>query len=130
MKKASNDFEAWFAKAEADLRTTELILQSDNSLIEIGCYHAQQCAEKYLKGYLVFHQLPFKFVHELAYLTRLCMNHDSAFRELLDAASTLQDYATSVRYPSEGLEPLSITDAQESLECAQLIRKFVLEKVS
>lgn len=108
MKKPSSDAGAWFAKAEADLQTTELILQRDERLVEIACYHAQQCAEKYLKGYLVFHQIPFKFVHELAYLTRLCMNHDDEFRDLLDAASTLQDYATSVRYPSEDLEPLSL----------------------
>jgi HEPN domain-containing protein len=130
MKKPSNDANAWFAKAEADLQTTELILERDERLVEIACYHAQQCAEKYLKGYLVFHQIPFKFVHELAYLTRLCMNHDEDFRELLDAASILQDYATSVRYPSEGLEPLGVADAQESLECAQLIREFVLQKAT
>lgn len=53
MTAKSNLHEAWFAKAEADLQAAELLLNAANPLLDIVCYHAQQCAEKYLKGYLV-----------------------------------------------------------------------------
>lgn len=46
----SNLPEAWFAKAEADLQAAQMVLAATPPLIEIACYHAQQCAEKYLKG--------------------------------------------------------------------------------
>ncbi|WP_071527339.1 HEPN domain-containing protein [Nodosilinea nodulosa] len=53
MNAKSNLPEAWFAKAEAGLQAAELLLNTTTPLLDIVCYHAQQCAEKYLKGYLV-----------------------------------------------------------------------------
>lgn len=120
---------AWFRKADSDLRTAEYAA-TDDDLLEIACYHAQQCAEKYLKGYLVSKQVPFKFVHELAYLVRLCMNADQEFSRLLDPAAELQDYATDVRYPAEEMAWVSREEAQEALQRATRIRDFVLSKLS
>jgi HEPN domain-containing protein len=89
MTAKSNLPEVWFAKAEADLQAAELLLNTTNPLLDIVCYHAQQCAEKYLKGYLVARSVPFKFVHELAYLTRLCIEQEPEFSAMIDVASEL-----------------------------------------
>jgi HEPN domain-containing protein len=89
MTAKSNLPEVWFAKAEADLQAAELLLNTTNPLLDIVCYHAQQCAEKYLKGYLVARSVPFKFVHELAYLTRLCIEQELEFSAMIDVASEL-----------------------------------------
>ena len=35
-------------------------------------YHAQQCAEKYLKGYLVFHGVDFPYTYSISRLLELC----------------------------------------------------------
>ncbi|MEO1068074.1 MAG: HEPN domain-containing protein [Cyanobacteria bacterium J06638_6] len=59
MTAKSNLPEAWLAKAEADLQAAELLLNAANPLLDIVCYHAQQCAEKYLKGYLVARSVQF-----------------------------------------------------------------------
>lgn len=128
MRKASSNPLAWFAKADADIHAAELVV-GDEALSEIVCFHAQQCAEKYLKGYLVSQQIPFKFVHELVYLVGLCVGVDVEFKSLLDSAAELQDYATNVRYPSEEFDPLTLEEAQEALERAKLIQQFVLEKM-
>ena len=45
----------------------------------MACYHAQQCAEKYLKGYLVAHNVLFRLVHDLDYLIQLCAPLNPAF---------------------------------------------------
>ena len=55
----------WFEKADQDLEDLELArraLGPEEPLPGMACYHAQQCAEKYLKGYLIAHSVPFRFV--------------------------------------------------------------------
>ena len=102
---------------------------ADDPLTDIACYHAQQCAEKCLKGYLVSKGIAFKFVHELAYLVRLCTEADAEFSSILAAASELQDYATDVRYPMEDVMPPSSEEAREANERAELIRNFVRRRL-
>ena len=41
---------AWFAKADDDLETARRVLGPERPLPAIACFHAQQCAEKYVKG--------------------------------------------------------------------------------
>ena len=67
----------------------------------MACFHAQQCAEKYLKGYLVAHGVTFRFGHDLGYLIGLCAGIDPAFADLRPAAVTLSPYVGTARYPSE-----------------------------
>lgn len=129
MTAKSNLSEAWFSKAEDDLKAAELLLKAANPLLDIACYHAQQCAEKYLKGYLVARSIPFKFVHELVYLTQLCMAQDPTFSAIIDMASELQDYATDVRYPRDDMDEPTIEETQRSVVCAKEIREFILRRM-
>lgn len=128
MTAKSNRPDAWFTKAEADLQAAELLLNAANPLLDIVCYHAQQCAEKYLKGYLVARSIPFKFVHELAYLTRLCVEQEPEFSEIIDIASELQDHATGGRYPDDELDELTLQEAQKAVACAKEIRAFIMQR--
>ncbi len=64
----------WFEKADQDLEMARRALDPKQPLSEMACYHAQQCAEKYLKGYLIAHSVSFRFVHDLIYLTQ-CVWH-------------------------------------------------------
>ena len=49
----------WFEKADQDLELARRALGPGKPLPGMACYHAQQCAEKYLKGYLISHSVPF-----------------------------------------------------------------------
>ena len=45
----------WVRKAENDLRNAEHTLtMKEGCPFDLVCFHAQQCAEKYLKAWLVF----------------------------------------------------------------------------
>ena len=55
----------WFEKADQDLELARRALGPGKPLPAMACFHAQQCAEKYLKGYLIAHSVPFRFVHDL-----------------------------------------------------------------
>ena len=53
--KPEDDFRAWIKKAESDLKTAEHTLTlKENCPFDTVCFHAQQCAEKYLKALLVY----------------------------------------------------------------------------
>ncbi len=104
----------WFEKADQDLEMARRALGPKKLLPEMVCYHAQQCAEKYLKGYLIAQSVPFRFVHDLVYLTQLCTTHEPAFEELMSAAEILGEYGTTVRYPMGGSEDPDVETRRRS----------------
>lgn len=62
------------------------------------CFHAQQCAEKYLKALLAKSQLPIRKTHNLVALWRMLPSEQAAsFRP--DDLATLRRYAVHQRYP-------------------------------
>jgi len=116
---------AWFAKADADLEMARRALEPDRPFPDMACFHAQQCAEKYLKGYLVAHDVLFRFVHDLDYLIQLCTPLNPAFENLTPAAEILNAYITTSRYPAETDPEPDIPEAQEAIRQAQKIADFV-----
>lgn len=121
---------AWFELAEADLQTADLAL-GRTGLEKIAGYHAQQCAEKYLKGFLVSRDIQFKFVHELTYLLDLCLKADEEFESLMPDAAELEDFATEARYPgAEEPQPVTAADAKLAVGRARRIREIVQKKMN
>ncbi len=119
--------DAWFAKADDDIELAGRALAPDRPLPALACYHAQQCAEKYLKGYLVAHGVSFRFVHDLGYLVDLCAGLDPAFADLLPAAITLNPYVGTARYPAEAAQVPDIEAVRKAIRLAQQIADFVLQ---
>ena len=92
----------WFKHAEMDFTTAEHLLTLHPHPLEIICFHCQQAAEKYLKGYLVFKDKvePPK-THELVLLQIECMKSDGRFEEISRACEVLSRYSVQPRYPNE-----------------------------
>ena len=116
---------AWFGKADQDLEMARRALGPEKPLPGMACYHAQQCAEKYLKGYLIAQSISFRFVHDLVYLTQLCAAQELVFEELMSAAEILSEYGTTMRYPMEGSEEPDIEAAREAIELAEQVVALV-----
>jgi HEPN domain-containing protein len=53
-REMSRQVRQWIEKAEHDLRNAEhtLTLRDEDCPFDTVCFHAQQCVEKYLKGWL------------------------------------------------------------------------------
>ena len=47
----------WIMRADDDLRLAELIQKDNDPIYWAIAFHAQQCAEKVLKGVLTFHDI-------------------------------------------------------------------------
>jgi HEPN domain-containing protein len=123
----SDDPKAWFAKAEADMLSATILIKSGAPVTDMVCYHCQQCAEKFLKGYLKSRGIKFKWVHDLEYLIELCATCDEQFNELKPIAEVLTRSAEQSRYPSEDPSPTS-REAHAALRGAERIRNLIMLK--
>lgn len=121
---------AWFEKADQDLEMARRALGPGNPLPGMACYHAHQCAEKYLKGYLVAHSVPFRYVHDLVYLAQLCVVSEPTFEDLMSAAEILGEYGTTVRYPMGRSGDPDLEAAREAVRLAEEVAAFVIRSQS
>lgn len=119
----------WFEKAREDLVMARRAMDPAAPLPAMACFHAQQCAEKMLKGYLMARQVQFRFVHDLVYLLQLCTEQEPAFSELLPAAEILGEYGVRVRYPMEEEAKPDEEAAQEALRLAEEVRAFIEQRM-
>ena len=107
----------WIAYADEDLRLAQYALQ-----MESGCpcrliaYHAQQCAEKYLKAFLIYHREDFPYTHNILTLLELCEKHADWVKDIEDA-ERLTAYAITTRYPGED-EQVTPAEAKKAVETA------------
>src|SRR4030042_4844093 len=61
----------WIRKAESDFKTAAHLSESSPDLAEGTSFHSQQAAEKYLKAFLVWHQIEFQKTHDIETLLKL-----------------------------------------------------------
>ncbi|MBI5205967.1 MAG: HEPN domain-containing protein [Nitrospirae bacterium] len=112
----------WTVFADDDLRIARHAFKLSSSCpYRIIAYHAQQCAEKYLKAFLVYKNVDFPYTHKLSRLLELCLPYGS-WVEKLRAAEELTPYAVTARYP-EQREKVSKKDALRTIEIASLVKK-------
>ncbi|GAG25702.1 unnamed protein product, partial [marine sediment metagenome] len=62
----------WIDKAEVDFGTIEVLLgETSRPFPGAIAFHAQQCAEKYLKAFLTRHKVDFPKTHDLKEILKL-----------------------------------------------------------
>lgn len=112
---------AWVARAEEDYELARSALRRKAPLTYGGCFHAQQCAEKYLKAILVAREAPFGKVHDLLLLSEQCEEAGVLIPVDPRLLHRLSDYAVRVRYPGDDPTP---DEAREALVIAKSVRRF------
>ena len=119
----------WILRAENDFKTGKDELQTDEPATDTICFHMQQCTEKYLKAYLIFHGIEIRKTHDIAELIQLCSEIDSNFEKLYQMrVDDLTKYAVDIRYPDDFYMP-TIEEANKCLEIAESVRNFVKGKL-
>ncbi|HBF89307.1 MAG TPA: DNA-binding protein [Bacteroidales bacterium] len=115
----------WFYLAETDLKSAIFLKGMSPIPVEIICYHCQQSSEKYLKGFLAFHDEKIVKTHDLIVLNNLCKKFNSEFIKIEDFCLRLTDYSTNIRY----LATLDITqnDMELAIIDATKIQEFILK---
>ena len=92
----------WEEKAEGDFATLERESRVRKSPNYDGiCFHAQQCAGKYLKARLCEAGAVFPRTHDLAALLDLALEVEPMWEAFREHLAYLSDFAVSFRYPGE-----------------------------
>lgn len=114
----------WIDKGEGDRQVCEDQLGREAPVYDAVCFHAQQCAEKYLKALLVEHDTHFPKTHDLEALTSLALSQCPRLTEQVDELRFLSAFAVEIRYPGirAGKE-----DAERCWEAAWELRREARE---
>ena len=114
----------WISKAENDLKNAANTLKmGEDCPTDTVCFHAQQCAEKYLKALLVWKGIPFPKTHDLSSLIAFLPKD---LQNLLteEEQELLTEYATVTRYPG-GYEDITLSEARSAVRVARRIRRSI-----
>lgn len=103
----------WVAKAEGDFAMMERECRARKNPNYDGiCFHAQQCAGKYLKARLCEADIPFSEIHDLVALLERVFVAEPAWETFREDLAYLSDFAVTFRCPGEFADKESALDAQ------------------
>ncbi|MHC4324287.1 MAG: HEPN domain-containing protein [Planctomycetota bacterium] len=103
----------WIAKAEGDFAVMEReCLVTENPNYDGICFHAQQCAEKYLKARLCEAGMSFGKIHDLVVLLDQLLEVEPSWENFREDLAYLSDFSVTFRYPGESADAKSAIDAQ------------------
>lgn len=120
MSGRETDPRAWAEKAEHDLLAVRSLAAGASVPWDIVVFHAQQGAEKYLKGFLVLHEKVVPKIHDLERLVQLCGDIAPLLLPLKSDCRRLTQLGFVSRYPDSPGEP-SEDDAREAMRLADQI---------
>ena len=119
---------SWFTKARDDLRAALVDMEAEPPLLEDALFHCQQAVEKAMKGFLTWHDQPFRKTHSLTEVGVICSKLDPSVESILRMAAGLSEYATAYRYPGETAPP-SQKEAASARELAEAVLSQLLARL-
>jgi HEPN domain-containing protein len=126
MSGKASDPQAWIDYALEDLEVARRALATAPPIARAACFHAQQCAEKVLKAFLVCRGQKVPRIHDLDELRLRCTALDSAFADIRTDCNVLNEFGSPSRYPPDGKDlELTVDDAKEAMKIAERVAAFV-----
>ena len=115
----------WIAKAEGDYATASREFRvQDGPNYDAVCFHAQQCAEKYLKALLIEKGVTPPKIHDLVDLSRRLQPVCDAWDWNIQELQLLSRSAVLARYPGESA---GYEEAEAAFEICRRVRKRLRE---
>jgi len=110
--------EEWLKRADEDFEFASSNLQDRNQFFGQICFHFHQAAEKYLKAFIIAHDLEFEKIHDLLKLLKTIQKKEPSLACLREACEFLNPfYVETVRdfkkKPKKPLHFVSITVSQK-----------------
>jgi len=111
----------WVSKAEGDYVCVQREWRArKHPNYDALCFHAQQCAEKYLKACLQEHAQPVNRTHNLITLLEHLLPYNPMLETLREALLQLNIYSVAFRYPGESALK---EDARSARSLCESVRK-------
>ena len=86
------------------------------------CFHAQQCAEKYLKAFLQEADVSFPRTHDLADLLSFTLSNEPTWASMTADLNILSAFAVEYRYPGDSAD---LDEAKEALQICENVRNVI-----
>lgn len=113
----------WIEKAEEDWHVMESASRArKNPAYNATCFHAQQCAEKYLKGRLEEAGIGFHRTHDLIQLLTLTLAVEPGWAILRPELDYLNSFSVIYRYPGHSA---SKVEAKDAVGACRKVRRLV-----
>lgn len=117
----------WIAKADSDYRIAQQAMHDQPSLTDAICFHAQQCAEKYAKAFLVEHGKPVEYTDSsLTSLYSECIVIEPELEAYKADFDRLDRFGIGILYPGRSSSDENVRPAVESMT---RIRVFIRAKL-
>jgi len=123
-----DETKAWLTRAMMDIATGRFELTAVPPFTADAVFHAQQAAEKAMKGYLTWNGRTFRKTHSLVELGEACTAIDPSLELLLRRAAPLTQYAWKYRYPGEPGQP-SVLETEDALGTSQEVLAAILARL-
>lgn len=118
----------WIRKAESDLEAAKHLDEGGELYVYGTTFHVQQAAEKYLKAYLVWHQIEFRKTHDIQELLDLVAGIDHELPEIIAESVDLTPYGVEYRYPGD-YPDTTLEDAAKALDAARQVRDEIRSRL-
>lgn len=119
--------EEWIWLAEGDMATAQRELRARNRPnYNAACFHFHQVAEKYLKGFMRAHAIPFEKIHAFITLWSPLVREFPEFHLIREWLGMLNAYPVAARYP--GLIATR-EQAKEAVQHAKQVRSFIRSRM-
>jgi len=115
--------EEWLVLGLQDLNSAKFLMDMKPIPLEIVGFHCQQAVEKYLKAFLIKHNIEPDKTHDLLFLLNQCKKYDEKFITLTKTCAQLIEYAVKICYPYPG--SLDIAVIQHAVHLADEAISFV-----
>jgi len=116
----------WVEKAEGDLKVARREDQTTDPVYDAVCFHAQQCAEKYLKALLEERNIAYPRIHDLIVLLNLSGGLIPELDPLEPRLAHLSVFGIASRYPGVSADRQA---AEEAMTTAEAVRTAVRVKL-
>lgn len=120
--------EEWLNFAKEDLDTAKALLNGDLLFNRSICYHCQQSAEKDLKAYIIYLDLPLNKTHNLIKLVDQISELDKEITHLQQAVEVLTDYIVTTRYPDDS-DLIADEESKLAFKESEKINNYIRSKI-
>ena len=112
--------EDWLRHAKSDLAVAQSIENNSDVLPNQTAFHAQQVAEKAIKGAMIHAGIAFPLTHDLQDLIKRWTSSGRAWPAALINVKTLTPYAVESRYPGY-IHQVSRAEVRAAIEVAEQV---------
>jgi HEPN domain-containing protein len=113
----------WIEKAEEDwVMMLKGYRARKDPAYNAACYHAQQCAEKYLKGRLEEAGIAFRKTHDLIELWNQTLAVEPSWNILQTELDDLNEYSVLHRYPGSSADK---AEAKDAVSACRKVRRVI-----